>query len=85
MHVWLVEHLNEEQSDNGYEGWSVGYAEDGNFLPVFSTYDETWAKTLVAAVELYEAAIDLPDYSRLPPVREVSPRRKRTRTRKVTE
>lgn len=81
MHTWLIEHLNEEQSESGYEAWSVGYAEEGRFLAVFQTWDESWAEKLVAALELYEATMDLPSYTRLPPIKEVIPRKKpRTKT-----
>ncbi len=79
-HVWVIEHVDGDSTESGFDGWSVGYVEEGRYLSLFQTWDETWAEKLVASLELYEAAMELPNYERLPIAREVTPKKK-TRTR----
>ena len=79
-HVWVTEKVEGEQTEDGFDGWSLGYVDDGRYLSMMTTWDEQFVEKVRAALELYEAVMELPNYDHLPPVREV-PVKKKTRAR----
>lgn len=78
--VWVIEEIKGEQTEDGYDGWSLGVVDGGRYLSMMTTWDEAFADKVRAALELYESVLELPNYDRLPPVREVVAKRK-TRAR----
>ena len=67
--------------EKGDDGWTIGYLEDSQYHTIALVVSRKWAEAIIASRELYETAMELPGYTRLPPVREVITKNRKRRHR----